>query len=131
MGIEEKTQYAPEGWREELDRQTLFCLANFLPGQALERWWVYGLLNDNDSRSNYRHTFGSRFEYDGRFPAPSYGDLRSQRAMLQYLHNQGVYLKLLKWGGFRATRHKLPYLDWRALKRRSVAHRSQDGTDGH
>ena len=51
MGIDEKTQYAPDNWREERDRQALYCLANFLPGKAFERWWVYGLVSDIDSRS--------------------------------------------------------------------------------
>ena len=117
MGIDEKTQYAPDNWREERDRQALYCLANFLPGKAFERWWVYGLVSDIDSRSNYRHTFGSRFDYDGRFPVPSYGRLRSKRAMLQYLHARGVYLKLLKWGSFRSAQQSQPLLDQRSFQR--------------
>jgi len=131
MGIEEKTQYAPDYWQdapdywqdapdcwqEERDRQTLFCLGNFLPGKAFERWWVYGLTSDNDSRSSYRHTFGSRFDYDGRFPVPSYGKLRSKRAMLQYLHARGVYLKLLKWGNLHRAQQHQPLLDQRSFSR--------------
>ena len=117
MGIEEKTPNAPRYWQEEKDRQTLFCLANFLPGRAFERWWVYGLVSDNDSRSSYRHTFGSRFDYDGRFPIPNHGALRNRSAMLHYLHVRGVYLKLLTWGGFRAAYQHQLYLDWKEIHR--------------
>jgi hypothetical protein len=131
MGIEEKTQYAPEYWQEKRDRQALFCLGNFLPGKAFERWWVYGLVSDNDSRSSYRHTFGSRFDYDGRFPVPSYGRLRSKRAMLQYLHARGVYLKLLKWGSFRsAQRHHL-LLDQRTFHRSHLTRCKPKGINRH
>jgi hypothetical protein len=117
MGIEEKTPNAPGYWQEETDRQTLYCLANFLPGRAFERWWVYGLVSDNDSRSSYRHTFGSRFDYDGRVPIPSPRTLRNRSAMLHYLHVRGVYLKLLTWGGFRSAYQHHFYLDWKQFQR--------------
>ena len=119
MGIEENAQSSPGFWREEKDSQALYCLGNFLPGRALERWGVYGLASYEDRRTYYRHTFGSRFDYDGRFPVPSDGALKSRRAMKHYLHTQGVYLKLLTWRKPRQSSSNQPYVERGDFEKRS------------
>ncbi|MFN2189006.1 MAG: hypothetical protein ACK2T3_09590 [Candidatus Promineifilaceae bacterium] len=117
MGIDENSHSSLEDWQEARERQALFCLGNFLPGKALERWWVYGMVSYDDSRTDYRHTFGSRFEYDGRFPVPNNGAIRSRRARLQHLHARGVYLKFLKWGKKSSALIQQPYLAPAAFRR--------------
>ncbi|HET6444153.1 MAG TPA: hypothetical protein VFI27_06180 [candidate division Zixibacteria bacterium] len=111
MDYDQKTPNVPIYWQEEYDRLTLFCLANFQPGRALERWWNHGTVTENDSRSYYRHSFGSRYEYDGRLPVPSDKMNQARRVMFRDIRARGVYINLLDWRGYRALRQKVDILE--------------------
>lgn len=112
MDIAKKTRNASGFRQEEQDRRVLSCHADYLPGRALESWWIYDSVSSNNRRDSYRYSHHSHHDLDGCLTTPGRGAIRARNGDLRSLRAGGIYLNFLNWRGYRSGGQLMICLGW-------------------